>query len=147
MRSGIVTLVVAVALLISACSTDPRLEVLEANPLASATLTFAEPSERRTYDPGEFSNLLDPPVNGIGIEVTFSPLPPELVDQGRDELINQAEDAGFNMQERISQRIDQDGIRQELWLDENSAGIAAVIKLTEDSLTVDLSVVDRETPP
>ena len=77
------------------------------------------------------------------VEVTFSPIPSELIDQGLEELTEQAEVAGFNLRQGFSGDTSESGPRQEVWESFNDQGERLSILLTENSITVELLVEDE----
>ena len=143
MLSRIAALVVALSIVVSACSQDSRIETLEANPMANASLTFAEPSATRSFEFTTISNFPNPAGGGVVVEVTFSPIPSELIDQGLEELTEQAEVAGFNLRQGFSGDTSESGPRQEVWESFNDQGERLSILLTENSITVELLVEDE----
>ena len=132
-RFGGVLVVLALAL--GACSFGPSpLEVLESNPMANATVSFAEPTSRVGVDgnPDPFIGI----PSATSLIVRWDPIPPELVDQGLQELLDQARTAGFELEEDVERRIDVNGVRLETWEGFDADGIFLRVRLTEDSLSV-----------
>ena len=96
-------------MLLAACSAEPaseaspapsaRLELLLANPMANPELSFMELTSSEGSDNRADSGLVGgptpPPPPRPSVYVTFDPVPAELVDQGLEELIEQAQAAGF----------------------------------------------------
>ena len=132
-RFGGVLVVLALAL--GACSFGPSsLEVLEANPMANATVSFAEPTTRVGVEgnPDPFIGI----PSATSFRMGWDPIPPELVDQGLQELLDQARAAGFELEEDVERRIDVNGVRSEKWEGFDANGIYLEVRLSEDSLSV-----------
>lgn len=141
MSSRIAVVLFLISLLAGACSSgpSPELGLLLDSPMADASLTFAEPSSVEEIDFTPLTNIsnrlgpLDPEVH-----ILFESISPDLVEQGRDELIEQATAAGFTPMEVEGQRgYVAEGDRYELWYSTNDDGtIGLYIELREDALTV-----------
>ena len=141
MSTRIGVLLFVISLLAGACSSgaSPELGLLLDSPMADVSLTFAEPSSVEEIDFSPLTNIsnrqgpLDPEVR-----ILFESISPDLVEQGRDELIEQATAAGFAPVEVEGQRgYVAEGDRYELWYSTNDdSTIGLYIELREDALTV-----------
>ena len=151
----IAAVVAAISMLLAACSAEPasevsaasaaRLELLLANPMANPELSFMELTSFEGSDNRADSGLVGgptpPPPPRPSVYVTFVPVPAELVDQGLEELIEQAEAAGFEnlMQVDTSSITVPEGFRYEIWqINHPEDEIQILFELREDFLAVTL---------
>ena len=150
----IAAVVAAISMLLAACSAEPaseaspapsaRLELLLANPMANPELSFMELTSFEGSDNRADSGLVGgptpPPPPRPSVYVTFDPVPAELVDQGLQELIEQAEAAGFeNPMQGETSRIIPEGSRYEIWqINHPEDEIQILFELREDFLAVTL---------
>ena len=112
-----------------------------ANPeLSFMELTSSEGCEGRGKA-GLVGGSGPPPPSDPGVYVTFDPVPAELVDQGLQELIEQAQAAGFEnpMQVDTSRITVPEGSRYEIWqINQPEDEIRILFELREDFLSVGL---------
>ena len=130
--------IVAIALFLSACSTDPLVARLEENPMASPTLTFAEASFSETLEATEDNGDPSLTFTRVQAQTGFFPLEADLVAQGRDELLEQARASGFELVRDHEGVTDESGVGTEFWTARNDEGLTLFLEVTEDRLTVNL---------
>ena len=134
MKQRGIWIVIMFALLVAGCSLEPsRFDILQENPMSNPTLSFAEPMGRSGTE-GDSDPFLG---NATFTQLTtrFEGLPADLIDQGLDELIAQAVDAGFELE---GQEFSGGGIRSELWQGFDSEGFHLRILVSCDSFQVEL---------
>ena len=138
MLKRLAVIMLSVSLLLAACSTDPLVSRLEDNPMANPTLTFAEASSSRTSESTEGNGDPNLTFTRVLAQTSFFPIEADLIDQGRDELIEQATAAGFALMQDDQGIVDEAGNSTELWTGTNEEGMTIFLDVGEDQLTVNL---------
>lgn len=138
MFSRLAVFTITVSLLLAGCSTDPLVARLEENPMANPTLSFTEASSSRISESAEGDG--DPNLTFVRLlaQTDFFPIEAELVEQGRDELIDQARAAGFELMRDPGGAVDENGESIELWVGRNEEAMMLFLDVAEDRLTVTL---------
>ena len=132
-RRCLVVLLLTV-LVASACSTGPSgLEILQQNPMANPTLSFAEPAVQVGTE-GDSDPWLGN-ASETRILTSFENIPGELIDTGRDELLEQAIEGGFELELRDGSG---GGLRFESWSGWSSSGLHLTIFVDDDSFHISL---------
>ena len=125
---------VVFALLVAGCSFEPsRFDILQENSMANPTLSFAEPVGRSETE-GDGNPWLG---NATFTQITtrFDDLPADTIDQGLDELLIQAADAGFELE---GEDFSGGGIRSEVWQGFNPQGIHLRMFVNCDGFQIEL---------
>lgn len=97
MKKKFLAVVLASCLGLAACGAGrpPRVEVLTANPMANPTLSFTEPSDQRSFG-GTGAGLVG--AADAAIHTTVFEIDASQTRQGLNEILEQAEAAGFQLE-------------------------------------------------
>ena len=149
MLMRICSLFIGLTLLLAACSGEPsQLDLLQENPMASPTISFAEPTtvDAVHIQPGDDGYVfsLGAPDPGPSVVVHFESIAPELLDQGREELVEQAEAAGFDLEPVDGENLGFDPINDapdvdaQVWGGSNLQRVHLSVWVFDDSIAVRL---------
>lgn len=138
MHSRLAAVILAILLMLASCSTDPLVARVEDNPMATPTLSFAEASSSETSQSTEGNGDPNLTFTRTLAQTSFFPIEAGLVDRGRDELLEQARNAGFEMMQGENGVTDESGNRDEFWTGMGAGGFTLFLTVTDDDLTVSL---------